>query len=150
MAVISSQVFALCDAANVREGLLSILGAGISSVSRPTFPAQLECVVAIQFELSGASPDDKIVLRVVVTGGNGEQVDVPEFETTLSKAPIEQDPPSSSVTIPFVLNASALSVPAVGNYRMALIVNGQELSALRFDALLAPALAPTESVDAQR
>ena len=150
MAVISSQVFALCDAANVREGLLSILGAGISSISRPAFPAQLECVVAIQFELSGASPDDKVVLRVVVTGGDGEQVDVPEFETTLNKAPMEQDSPTSSVTIPFVLNASALSVPAVGSYLMALFINGQELSALRFDALLAPAQGPAEPADAQR
>ena len=150
MAVISSQVFALCDAANVREGLLSILGAGISSISRSAFPAQLECVVAIQFELSGASPDDKIALRVVVTGGNGEQVDVPEFETTLNRVPIEQDSPTSSATFPFVLNAAALSVPAVGSYRMALFVNDQELSALRFDALLASALDPAEPADAQR
>ena len=142
MAVISSQVFVLCDAANVRDGLLNILGAGISSISRPAFPALLECVVAIQFELSGASPDDKIVLRVVVTGGNGEPVDVPEFETTLSKAPFELDSPTTGrslvspvFTLPFILNASALSVPAPGSYRMALFVNDQELSALRFEIL---------------
>lgn len=141
MAVISSQVFVLCDAANVRDGLLNILGAGISSISRHEFPAQLDCLVAIQFEISGGSMDDEIVLRVVVSGGDGEQVDVPEFETTLNQTPIEQRTPkptpalnNPSFTVPFILNASALTVPAPGSYQMALFVNDQQLSSLRFHA----------------
>ena len=46
------QALMLCDSANVREGLLNVLSAGITRIGSPVFPCQLGVTLAVICEVS--------------------------------------------------------------------------------------------------
>lgn len=74
----SIQIALLCDAANVREGLLNILSGGINRVYRPSLPSSIAVTLALLVELDPDGidlphevtvqvndPDGKVLGRIV-------------------------------------------------------------------------------------
>lgn len=102
----------LCDAATVRDGMLSVLSAGITRVGRGPFPAPLNIMLAVMVE---ADPDDvgerRIVVEVRRPGSDDVyfQVDAGMF--------IEDELPEDGAPrqLPFVLGLDA-TLPAAGSY----------------------------------
>jgi hypothetical protein len=57
----------LCDFAQVRGGLLTVVSGGITTLYRPEFPAALDCHLALVFELSIVELDVEHTFSVKVT-----------------------------------------------------------------------------------
>lgn len=137
--VTAAQILTLCDAASIRDGLLHVLGAGLSYLQRTEFPASLACVLAVQLELVVEGKDmHALNIEMAFTGPNGEDRGIPRFATVqqVDGTNIPQDVSSTGaiVTMPFVLNTTDLMLPEAGPYRIELVVNGLHVSAIRFTA----------------
>lgn len=64
----------LCDFAQVRDGLLSILSGGVSRIWRDEFPAPMGVMLALMFEVSADELKDVIEARCSVEDQDGEKV----------------------------------------------------------------------------
>jgi hypothetical protein len=126
----------LCDAATVREGLLHILGGGITRLHRAEFPAPLQVALVVQVVLTPTEiqlPHD-VVARIqtedgdVVVQANGH-LDAGEPNPLLE--------PGESVLLPFVINLDNVVVPAAGGYSIEVAVDEVHQTSLTFRAVQA-------------
>jgi len=124
--IASSVIFTLCDNASIRDGLLSVLSSGVNQIVRSEFPDELASYVAIQLQIEGFGDGDTFVIEVVVTDMDGTPTEVADFSVDFTDS-LSADQ-SFPFTFPFVLDARQLPVPAAQPYRMALKLNGTELS----------------------
>ena len=122
----------LCDAATVREGLLHILGGGITRLGRAGFPAQFGCDLAVSIQLHPIEAQDEQSLRTVVVDGDGTEL--ARLEGTFRAAPSPGLEPGELVAVPFVVGLSGLQLPAPGIYSVELLLNGTHVRSLRVDA----------------
>jgi hypothetical protein len=132
--VITVPVLALCDAVSTRENVLNILGAGISRLSRASFPAPFYAEFAIQIQVfPEAEPSMKEVV-FQVRGVEGEDVGIPElrFEVAI---PSETHAPGASELIPFQLDARDLGLPHAGTYEATVQVDSKVLNRITFVAV---------------
>lgn len=63
----------LCDGATLREGLLNIIGAGISSIEFQEFPAPLPLTFAVRVVLDTRELRDQHTLRLELVDAVGEE-----------------------------------------------------------------------------
>ena len=64
----------LCDAANVREGLMNVLSAGVSRVLRPTLPAAGALTVALLVDLAPGEITRPHELNIRVVNPSGKKI----------------------------------------------------------------------------
>ena len=64
----------LCDAATVREGLLHILGGGITRLNRPSFPAPLGAALALQISVHPTEASVSHRVEAIIQGEDGSQI----------------------------------------------------------------------------
>lgn len=64
----------LCDAATVREGLLHILGGGITRLWRGTLPAPMNVVLAVQLRMSQAEEELPHEVRADIWDRNNKSI----------------------------------------------------------------------------
>lgn len=64
----------LCDAATVREGLLNVLGGGVSKIVRPTMPAPLGLMLALIVDQHRTEMRREHRLDVLVLGQDGAEL----------------------------------------------------------------------------
>lgn len=134
MVISNATVFTICDGANVREGLLSVLGGGINKLSRDEFPAELGSIIAIQLQIEDFEVGDTMQLEVEVTNEDGTPSTIPSFSGDLDE--ITASPEEAPLTFPFMLDAKLLPIESPGKYRMALKLNGEEINHILFQARL--------------
>ena len=131
----------LCDAVSVREGLLHILGGGISRVHRPAYPAPLGINLALRITLprattaSNAEHEVKIVLRKPDDAGEVASV-VMGF-----RSQGEPSPPPAEIAFPAAVPLRDLLVPAQGHYLIEIHGDGVLLRSFPIEAAL-PAQRP--------
>jgi hypothetical protein len=116
----------LADAANVREGLLSVLSAGVTIVRRPSFPARLEVVLAISVEVA---PEDRIaeldINADVRPGAPGATVAEGEAPLFSARAHVEFELERDSLFfIPLAIPLGGATVPSPGAYRIVVGIPG--------------------------
>jgi hypothetical protein len=107
----------LCDSASVREELLHVLGAGITRVSRPKYPAPLNLSVAILLSPEG---DDTGMsyqgsLKVLSDDGN-ESLAYIEFNLMNQRETGEE--PTVLPVVPAVFSLDNVFLPKPGVYRI--------------------------------
>lgn len=127
----------LCDAATVREGLLHILGAGITRLHRAEFPAPMQVTLVAQVVLTpveiGTAHDVTAVIQTedgeVVVQANGH-LEAGEPNPLLE--------PGESVILPLVINLTNVVVPAPGGYSIEISVDAAHQTSLTFRAVEAP------------
>ncbi len=126
------RVATLCDFAQVREGLLSIMSAGITRVTRPQFPAPAEITVALMIELhpSEAMAPHEIRKRMEDADGRRIAEAVGAFQMATNPA----TDPGEMVYLPFVVNFREVALPAVGRYQVVIDPIEQGPIALGFRA----------------
>lgn len=112
----------LCDAASVREGLLHILGGGITRSSRPAYPTMLGAVIALQFIVHR---EDFIAHEIAISVGlRGESDDIARLTMDIGAPEVElTDEPA---TLPIVVPLGVI-IQAAGTYRVAVILDGSTL-----------------------
>ncbi len=124
----------LCDAATVREGLLHILGGGITRLHRAEFPAPMQVTLVAQVVLTPGEivhPHDVVA---TIQTEDGEVV-VQANGHLEAGEPNPMLEPGESVILPLVINLTGAVVPAAGGYSIEVSVDGVHQSSLTFRAV---------------
>lgn len=105
----------LCDAATVREGLLHLLGGGVSALGRPSFPAPLLVDLALVLEFNDLNADTtthllRVDLSIPVTG-----VAVSSLEMTYT---LDAASNHAYQEVVLAVPISNLGVPEPGDYNV--------------------------------
>ncbi len=133
----------LCDAATVREGLLHVLGGGVTKLSRPDYPAPLGVQLAVRVtgEWSEASGTHK--LEVALVDADSEQVALFGADLTFQQDPEpDRELPFSGA---FVVPVQAVPLPAPDVYRFIVRLDGAEAAVVPFRAELPPLAGTTRA-----
>ncbi|MFZ2964183.1 MAG: hypothetical protein WA006_05805 [Rhodoglobus sp.] len=122
----------LCDAATVREGLLNVLGAGLTIFWRESFPAPLMADVAVQFELVDVAVEETREIMIRVTGPNDDPALV--FEAQMQLVTMKSDENAPVQSVPIALNLRNAGMPSVGIYALHVLIDGDQVGSLSFEA----------------
>lgn len=116
----------LCNAAEVRDGLLSVLGGGIIWVAPPAYPHPVDRVLAglLRIELEEAGDHACRVTLLDQDGAEWGHVDA-----TLSASP-DSFGVDGVTTIPFWLALGALSLAGPGDYELPITIDGERHASL--------------------
>ena len=133
----------LCDAASIREGLLNVLGAGITRIGAISLPAPLSVTVAALFELTLDETSSAHTNTVTVTRDEDKKL-VAKLEAQWTVDPTGDHPEDEIFSVPFVGPLMGINVDREGTYRIALDADGERVAALTVNVILQSADAVTE------
>lgn len=122
----------LCDAATVREGLLNVLGGGITRVWRDQFPAPMGTFLALLLHASAKEMGKKHKLTIRMTDPKKEKV--AEVSLEFQVAPNNNNMPDEIVTVPLVASFQQQPLPSAGAYKIELDIDGKLVKTLHFAA----------------
>jgi hypothetical protein len=112
----------LCDAVTVREGLLHILGGGVTRINRPSFPAPLGTALALRVMVHPTEADRTHVLTVyLLAEDGGEQLAEVRIEFGLNDPSALDLGEEASLALPIGLHNVA--VPSEGSYNFELLID---------------------------
>ena len=127
----------LCDSAKVREGLLHLLGGGITQLWREQYPAQMVMDLALVFTLTPAERERRHVLNVNILGADGEQIAQAQGDFQVAAIGEDVDAWASSI-VPLVLPLQNVAIPEAGDYMIDVLVDNQSVRTFNFKAMLGP------------
>lgn len=134
----------LCDSAKVREGLLHLLGGGITRLWRDSFPSPMTVDLALVLTLTTAERQHSHTLNIEIRGSDGEQIANinGKFEMTGQPGPTVEV--WEEVQLPLVVPLQGIQLPTQGEYRIEVLIDNQSVRSLGFRAgPRPPAPAPT-------
>jgi hypothetical protein len=126
----------LCDAATVREGLLHILGGGITRLHRPEFPAPMQVTFVAQVVLTPSEIAFAHDVTAVIQTEDGEVV-VQANGHLEAGEPNPLLEPGESVILPLVINLANVVVPRHGGYSIEISVDEVHQTSITFRAVQA-------------
>ncbi|MBS2034177.1 hypothetical protein JST97_04270 [bacterium] len=126
----------LCDAATVREGLLNVLGAGITRLHREQFPAAMGTQMALLLHSTAKDMGKNHKLVITVTHESKEKI--AEFSVEFSVGANQGAKADEVITVPLVATFAQQVLPQPGTYNIELNVDGKVARVLQFQAGLAP------------
>jgi len=137
LAVVTPVLFALADAANVRDGLMSALSLGITDLRFPEYPANLQAkpVLILQVDPTG-DPTIDVVVQLSIQKDDESAVEVLDgtIEVHLeAKDGVDSESPHA-FTVPIVVEVSEVTLPSRGRYTMRLTIAGEERASYIFQA----------------
>lgn len=124
----------LCDAATVREGLLHILGGGITRAQRETFPAPLEMTLALRVVMHRTEIAKSHNLELILQDEDGEIVVRVEGEFGVGDP--DQVPPGEEPAIAVPWNFPGRpELPHEGRYSLEILIDGIHQASVPFTAV---------------
>lgn len=121
----------LCDAASVREGLLFVMGGGITRLWRQEYPAGFGCSLAMMLELHQMELERPHEIDVLLQGEDGQ-------ELARVKGGFQMGAPNLEVgetaLVPFAVDLHGVSIPAPGTCTLEISVDGAHQQTLRVSA----------------
>ena len=124
----------LCDAARVREGLLHVLGGGVTRLGRDRFPTALGLDLGMMITLHPTETVDIHRLRIVIQGADGQQIARLDAEFGVGTQPGVQ--PGELVPVALAVPLQGVPLPGPGSYSLELLLDGQHRKSLQFLAFL--------------
>lgn len=122
----------LCDSARVREGLLHVLGGGITNLWMDQFPAMMGVDLAVVATVTPGERDSQHKLDVNVLGQDGEVIAQANGEFGVSgSADVEA---WEALIVPLVLPLANVAIPEEGAYMIDVLVDNRSVRNLRFRA----------------
>lgn len=125
----------LADAAVARDGMLSILGAGVNVITMATFPAQANVVLPMMLESSLEDLQEPHAITVGIRQPDGELVHFGGMEMAA-----QADKPHSHPDLPFlgvqVVPLNLYLLPEPGLYSVEVQLDDHEPVVVRFKAVL--------------
>jgi hypothetical protein len=127
----------LCDAATVREGLLHVLGGGITRLHRTEYPAPMQVTLAAQVVLTPLEVEHPHDVTATVQTEDGEVV-------VQATGHLEAGPPNpllepgESVILPLVMNLDGVMLHRPGGYSIELSVDDVHQQSVTFWAITVP------------
>ncbi|MEY2468967.1 MAG: hypothetical protein QOF21_1665 [Actinomycetota bacterium] len=127
----------LCDAATVREGLLHILGGGITRLHRAEYPAPMQVTLVAQVVLSPVEVEFAHDVTAIVQTEDGEVI-------VQATGHLEAGPPNpllepgESVVLPLVIGLHGVVLAGPGGYSIEISVDDIHQSSIAFRAITSP------------
>jgi hypothetical protein len=135
----------LADHASVREGLLHVLGAGITRIARDPLPARLDVALALMFQADdeadlAATHNLEVVITESSPGSPGQQIAkvIAEMGVLPGVALI----PGPNLQIPVVVPIQPVPVPRTGSYEIAISLDGEPVGSYWFEIVKGGDLRP--------
>jgi hypothetical protein len=124
----------LADYATVREGLLNVLGAGITKLFRDPLPAPMGVVVAILLQpMDNADLMTPHNLEVIITHvGNDEESAVAKAVMTMNAGTVATGP---LPTLPVVVPLQSVPITATGVHQITVKLDGEAAETIEFEVL---------------
>lgn len=123
----------LCDAATVREGLLHILGGGVTRLSRPEYPSPFGVSLALRIMVHSTEIGKEHALEVLLLAEDGENIAAVsagfQIDDPGDLAPGEEAP----VALPITFPPQAI-LPRSGGYSFEILIDGVHQSSVPFRA----------------
>jgi hypothetical protein len=122
----------VADAVSVREGLLHVLGGGISYVQRGSYPAPLLADIGILVSHRASARNFHINVALRKDGSpevlseievDGEAADTPDVDANVYG------------TIPLQIDARSIAIPGPGNYTLSVTLRGGKGLTTHFTAI---------------
>jgi hypothetical protein len=110
----------LCDAATVREGLINILGGGVSRVTRPALPAPLGVSLALVVDQHRTEMGREHRLDVLVLSEDG--VELARANLTWRPDRLPEDL-ATDYPFPVIVPLHAVALPTYGRYSVELLID---------------------------
>ena len=128
-------VAAICDFAQVREGLLSVISAGINRVWRPQYPAPMGAMLALIIEVTPGEAKIPREIRFRVEAADGARLAEASAGFQIGTPPSQNDP-GAVMMVPFAVDFRTVQLPAAGRYQIVvdLMTEGVEETVLAFRA----------------
>lgn len=123
-------VAALCDRATVREGLLHMLGGGVTQVALPFMPAALDLDLALLVtaddyrEFIGSHKIGVTLLR------SSDSLVIAQAEMSFEGPDVELPEDTPSPSIPLSVPLRGVAVPTHAMYQVSVTVDGKEHTVL--------------------
>jgi hypothetical protein len=131
----------LCDAATVREGLLHVLGGGITRANRPEFPAPLGMMLALRILVHPTEVDRPHELRIQLQGADGEQLAL--MQAQFQTGDISNLNPGEEASLPLPIGPPPnVLLAQPGLYSFEILIDGIHQVSIPFTATL---IEPTET-----
>lgn len=131
----------VCDAATVREGLLHVLGAGISQIGRPGEPFELGAVLVavVQLDQDEIRKAADIQIQIQITDDASSEIAL-EVGGTFSAGDRRRE--GRVEYVPIVVDASMAMLQHYGEYTVRFVVEGLPPWELPLTAVSLSSLAP--------
>lgn len=122
----------LCDAATVREGLLHLLGAGITQLNREAYPAPMGVQLALLLHAKQEEMGKNHRLTVVLWG----DAKLAEMSVDFQVSPGQGGRTAAVTSVPIVASLQAQNLPKEGTYSLEINIDGKVEKTLYLHALL--------------
>lgn len=129
----------LCDAATVREGLLNVLGAGITQLYREQYPAPMGVQLALLLHSLPQEMGKNHRMTLALTHQGKDKV--AELAVDFNVGANPGTATDAGVTVPIIASFQQQNLPKEGAYSIELSIDGELLKTLHFHAAKAPAQA---------
>lgn len=122
----------LCDAATVREGLLHVLGGGVTRLNRPGYPAPLAPItLALRILVHPTETDRQHQMEVRLQGPDGEPVAKFSVDFGVTDPGQVQAGEEVSVPLPLTMPPNA-ALPQAGRYSFEILIDGIHQTSVPF------------------
>ncbi len=122
----------LCDAATVREGLLHILGGGVTRAPRPAFPAPMGVALALRIVVHPTETDSPHQGRILVQAEDGATLAQIEFMFTTDPSHLSVLEPGEEISLPVVVPLHMVGIPKPGGYGVEVLIDKIHQSSIPF------------------
>ena len=121
----------LCDSAKVREGLLHLLGGGVTRIWRDEYPAPLNVDLAFIISLTTREQERPHTVAVEILGEDGELIAAVNGEFSMGDRPENMDA-WEEARLPLVVPLHNIAVPAAGDYRIEILMDNVNVRSIGF------------------
>ena len=125
----------ICDFAQVRDGLLSVVSASITRVWRDQYPHQMGVMLAIILEVTQTEAQVPREIRVRVEDADGKRLAEASAGFQIGP-PLPPLDPGEVMSVPVAVDFRNVTLPAAGRYQVVIdpMTDGAEPVALSFRA----------------
>lgn len=123
----------LCDAATVREGLLNVLGGGITRAGRSEFPGPLSLTLALRILVHPTEAGSPHKLVILLQGEDGQEAARVDIEFGANDPGTLEPGEQFSLPLPIPMPPQ-VQLPAPGRYSFELLIDGIHQGSVPFIA----------------
>lgn len=126
----------LCDAVTVREGLLNILGGGITRLNRPSYPTQWNGGLALRILVHPTEGGSPHTIQVLMQDEDGSRLS--EIQAAFEQMGTSPDiAPGEQLSLPIAIQFDA-AIPAPGAYSFEVLIDGHHKVSVPMRAVVVP------------
>ena len=123
----------LCDAVSIREGLLHILGGGITRIWVEQFPAPINATLALRMLIEPAQAGVAHEVKLLVQGPDGEELGTFNLDFGVNA---DASTPTEDVPVPLAIPMGQVAVPKAGSYSIEVMVDEKIAHSVKLEAAL--------------